>query len=340
MHVDKKSISILLFIFLIVGLFIALKLFYSANQTEIKFIKNLKKQHYPEQLFVTQSIAGLSAKTNSDEYRLSMVVIASAQQGNEKLYQKTLMELQNKLNAVAKNKKDPKNNSYRAWHLGRILLAADSIDDKHTVAQILPELKSLLTDEKTAKDAYSAWGWGYLASLNKKEYKSAKSKMLESANALTEQYQQAKTHADNSEESQMALQIQLSNALWAWVMDAQAAANANDEKIFNFILEQMKTITGEKTVGLALTKGLQRLSTSNDYPAWALGIVRLAAATIGNKAIYDELEKPLADSIQGAKDAMKLADDKSAYNATAEATLAQVDSALAIVRWSKQGNRI
>lgn len=78
--------------------------------------------------------------------------------------------------------------------------------------------------------------------------------------------------------------------------------------------------------------GLQRLSNSNDYPAWAMSIVHLSVATIGNQTVFDELEKPLRVLIQGAKETIKSSSEKNSYGARAEATLADINSALSIIR--------
>lgn len=288
--------------------------------------KNLAGQKYADRFMVSSNMEVLSREAKDDQYRLGMVLYASAKQGDEKLYRKTLL-------SMTKDEKDSKQNSYNAWQLGRVLLAADCINDSTTVKSTLSELKTLLADTNTPKDAFTAWAWGYLAALNDDEYKLAKNNILTSAQILTEQYQKAK---DNSQESKTALQAKLSDALWALVMNAQAAANAKDGEAFQFILEQIKKITGQNTVALALSTGLQRLSDSNDYPAWALSIVRLAAATIGDQALYKELEQPLQESIQGAKNAMNSQSEKIVYGARAEATLAQLDLALSIIRWNER----
>lgn len=305
------------------------KLISSADQQKGgSVVKNLSAYSYPERESINTQIKTLSEEAGENEYLLGMVLLASAQQGDKDPYESVLARMQGSL---AKLSKEDDNLSYKTWRLGRMLLAADSYGDKATENKVLTELKDILGNSKTKQDCFSAWAWGYLANYNKTEYEHAKKQMISSALALTETYQKTKQSlfADktemesklNAEESNL-LQSDLSNALWAWVLNFQAAANANDEEMYNYIRDQMKSITGQSTVGDALSKGLLRAAASNDYPAWALGIAQLAAATMKDKELFLELKKPLADSIKGAKEASKLA----------EATLAQLAAALATIR--------
>ena len=64
-----------------------------------------------------------------------------------------------------------------------------------------------------------------------------------------------------------------------------------------------------KQVTQALENSLLRIATSNDYPAWALAKVRLAAAVMRDKELYQEINNPLLSSIEAAK----LADAKAEY---------------------------
>ncbi len=322
---NKKLVSIFIFLFSIAGLSITINTFAVTPEFNNEIIKNLHNRNYKERSLVNENIKSLSEPAASDAYKLSIVLLASAQQGDENFYKTTLLKMQTSLNAVTQN-------SYKTWLLGRLLLASDSIADRQVVMETESELTALLNDKSTAKDNFSAWAWGYLAAINNQDYKTAKKEMLAAANTLTEQYQQEKLITKD----QKKLQGMLSDALWAWTMDAQAATDANDQETFNYILTQIKLVTGQKTIALALSTGLLRVPGSNDYPAWALGIVRLSAATIGDRHLYHELRKPLKKSIQDANTAMKSTDKNDAYSATAEMTLAELNLELGKLRWKQQ----
>ncbi|HEX4044842.1 MAG TPA: hypothetical protein VHZ76_04170 [Gammaproteobacteria bacterium] len=329
---NKKLLIIAIFFIFVLLTLIAIWLFSPAKESESNIIKNLQNQDYAERSTITKNIHYLAEQAKHDEYRLSIVLLASAQQGDEKIYRKALLETEDALNAVNPLEKNVKHNSYIAWLLGRMLIAADSIEDKTTITKTLEKLKRLLADNNTKKDAFTAWGWGYLAALNKEEYSAAKNTLFASAAALSNSYQQTKRNIPTdtiNQQDKLTLQTKLSDALWAWVMAAYAAANAQDTESFYFSLQQMQALTGQTSTATALTSGLKRLSTSNDYPAWALSIIHLAAATIKHKDLYLALEKPLVDAIQGAKESMHADNEKAAYNATAEATLAQLGFELA-----------
>lgn len=274
-------------------------------------VKNLQNYSGLDRAEIVQNIQYLFQNTQNDEGRLSVVLLASAQVGEEKVYRETLLPLKKSLSEIPMEK-----NSYRAWRLGRLLLSADSIQDEATVKSALGELKSLLQDKNTQSDMFSAWAWGYLGGLNQETYQFSKEPMLAAAKNLS--------------------LSPLTDAIWAWVMAAQASANAGDIRTFHFILDQIKSITHQNSISLALSTGLQRSMTNNsDYPAWAMGIIELAAATLHDEKVYRELEKPLENSLQGAKEMMRVSDEKVKYGVTAEWTLAKLDLLLAKIRFEK-----
>lgn len=218
--------------------------------------------------------------------------------------------------------------SFKAWMLGRVILAAKLMNDNETLNFWLPKMKAILEKcvKDNTKDEFTAWAWGYLAALDKKEYKAAKKEMLIEAQDLTklyhklyqEQQQNVLEGKSLDEKDEAKLQAALSNALWAHVMNLQAAAKDKDGLTFRMILLEIKQIKGSNSVAEALTKGLLRTAASNDYPAWAIGIVRLAAETLPDKELFNELEEPLKKAIHEAI--------RDKY--FAEATLAQVNVSL------------
>ena len=83
------------------------------------------------------------------------------------------------------------------------------------------KLSSLLNTEITKDDnfAFYTWAQAYDATLNIKEYHIFKSVMMQNATLLSK-----KSKEDPANHGA------LSDALWAWVMNLSAAANAGDQK--------------------------------------------------------------------------------------------------------------
>lgn len=199
-------------------------------------------------------------KTNTT-YDLSIVLIASALLKNNERYSQTLATFQTALLTAP-------DNSFKAWMIGRMLLAATNMQDHATVEKALPVLKKLLPE--VTKDEYYAWALGYLAAVSPEEYIENQSAMITAANSLTKP----------------------ADALWSHVMNLQAAARAKDETTFEAILQQMKTFTKKESIAAALAE-----IPATDWQAWALGITAEAATTIGNKDIYNQLTQPTATAI-------------------------------------------
>lgn len=298
----------------------------SPMETKIVGYKNLKNQDYKDRLAISTAIDGLYAAAKGDPYQLSMPLLASAQQGNLAQYRKILPQMKKALKNISE---DGKQNAYKAWLMGRVILAADSIDDQatlfgnHSEAGMITQLETILKDPATTQDCFSAWAFAYLAAVNSQIYGQVRDKMLSYTVALTHAYRNKLIHREEQDKSD--IQSLRSNALWAQVMVLQAAANANDKTTYDQTSQQIKMLVGKPTVSEALSQGLLRTSDSNDYPAWAMGIVRASAATIGDEAIYKELAKPLANSIHDANEA----------HAKAEAILARLNEILAENKWHR-----
>lgn len=246
-------------------------------------------------------------------YVASLPLIASAEIGDKTRYTialtNMLKALENLDTISGSSAVWMQNNSFKAWIWGRILLAADSIDDFDTVIKAQKKLEEFLEKDATDNDnfAFFTWAWGYRAAINQKEYTISKKRMLDDAKILTEKYKASGDHG------------MLSDALWAWVMNLQAAAYMGDQKSYNWIKEQIKLTAGEGTVTLSLEKGLLRTAQSNDYPAWAMAKTRYAAIVINDKELYHEIEHSLMPFIDGAQKG----------NANAEYVLASLDNQLA-----------
>lgn len=321
MKINIRSIIRTVFFFISVILCIQTS-FASVNENTscketILQLKNLEQSSFPERLSTIEGVNELLKTAKDDAYLLSMPLLTSAILSDKEHYQKVLHDM---THAMQKNPPEKNQYSFYAWLYGRVLLASLHIDDGETIANTQKQLKTLLQNENTAKDRFSAWALGYLATLNTHEYSRLRMDMREAGDLLTTYYfeirDDKKSHTDKIQEAR-------SDALWAWVMFLQAAAIYDDYAFYQYSLEQMKRISNESQVSLALAKGLLRTSASNDYPAWAMAMTRLAAVTIADQTLYAELEKPLLKSI----------DDAKLAQAKAEVILAQVNNQLAMDRY-------
>lgn len=296
---------------------------FALQQESTKFPKNLSRISYPGKSAVTANIKQLYLTSDSnDAYLLSIPLIASAQQGDKKIYATVLEKIQIALNKMP-------DDYFKAWILGRVLLAADSIGDKATLVVTQSQLKLILAVpmKKSFSDidyAFYTWALGYLALSSQHEYKMIQSQILESAQNLTTAYYQTRTHDA------------LSNAIWAWVLNLQAASYANDKPIYYYILNQIKLITNKGTVSEALSYAFIRTETSSDYPAWGMGIVGLSASTVKDQLLHNELKPELKRSIYKAKKWGNQPNQIPAnqWKAKAEATLGELNLVLSEVRFT------
>lgn len=294
-------------------LFMNISFSYAANskpffcKERVAMLSNLNDKGFKERFLIWDSVSELLKRDAKDAYQLSLPLLVSAQLGNKELYDRALA----KMIVAMKKISAPSQNSFKAWLYGRMVFAAHSMHDSFHEQQYLKELMLLLDDPQTARDRFTTWAMAYVAAANQTDYQQLKEKLKVSADVLTQNY-----FAMNKNENKDKLQEARSDALWAWVMNAQAAANANDKESFSDALQQMKKITSQDSISAALTTGLLRTSASNDYPAWAMAIVRLAAVKMDDEKLFVELEKPLNIATQGA--------------AQAEKILAQVNDQLAI----------
>lgn len=279
---------------------------------------NLEQADFSEKNYIKTQLDSLLSSTAKDAYLLSMPLLISGELGNKDLYASSLNQMNQAMDQMPSN-------PLKAWLYGRMLLAAHSIGDTETVTKVQSTLKTLLEqlnqDDSTRQDRFTVWALGYIAALDKSEFDVAKNRMMEGADNLTKEFFKVNSSSVSEEKKQEAR----SDALWAWVMISQAAANAHEKDHYEQAIKQMLLITQQSSLGDALTKGLLRTAASNDYPAWAISIVRLAAQTMGDKTQYDDLLAPLNASISGAKN----------ENKVQETLLAMVNAYLALERQNK-----
>ena len=244
---------------------------------------------------VAKEIDVLLKDSKNDAYGLSVIVLASAQYVDNAHYNKAITIF---LDALC-NLPD---NSFKAWMLGRAILAASLMHDQITYAKCLPQLKQLLLSVET--DNQSSWAWGYLAAINADEYQSAKSSMLNAVSVLSEKYLQLKqkkisaneAHQDVLSNDSPILQQALSDLLWSYVMCVQAAARSNDHETYNHLLAAMISVTEQSTVRDAMVCVLE-----SDWRAWAVGMVRLSAAVINDTDNYHQLNQLHKEALQSAR---------------------------------------
>lgn len=239
---------------------------------------------------VAKEIDVLLKDSKNDAYGLSVIVLASAQYVDNAHYNKAITIFLDTLYNLP-------DNSFKAWMLGRAVLAASLIHDQSTYEKYLPQLKQLLLSVET--DNQSSWAWGYLAAVNADEYQLAKCNMMHAVSVLSEKYLQLKqeiSHQTVLSDNSPVLKQALSDLLWSYVMCVQAAARSNDHETYNQLLAAMISVTEQSTVRDAMVCVLE-----SDWRAWAVGIVRLSAAIINDTDNYHQLNQLHKEAMQSAK---------------------------------------
>jgi len=299
-----------------------------SNQTNEEFLamftaqklftpNNLNGVNFNERATIESNIDEL-ANIAKDPYSASLPLIASAGLGDSKRYvsaRTTMLTTLTDLDEKPNNYPEwMRNNSFKAWMWGRILLAAKNMADVKTILQSKNKLSSLLNNKEITKDdnfAFYTWAQAYDATLNVKEYHIFKTPMMQNAALLSRKSKEDPANHDA-----------LSEALWAWVMNLSAAANAGDQENYALIKEKIKSLTGIESVTKSLEAGLLRTAESNDYPAWALGKVRLAAKIRNDDVLYQDIAATLSSSIYRANQ----------VGAKAEYILAVIENQLSLKR--------
>lgn len=267
---------------------------------------NLQDVQFDERALVEKTVDDL-ASTASSPYAASLPLIASATLGDKSRYEHTSKLMLDQINDLEVSPDKfalwMRSNSFKAWMWGRVLLAAKNMNDDKTIKTANEKLAQYLAETVSQNDnpSFFTWAWGYRAAFNQTEYQSSVEKMMEGAAQLS-----AKSKAEPSNHDA------LSDALWAWVMNLSAAANAHDQERYEAIKQQIVILTRKNSISEALESGLLRTDQSNDFPAWALAKVRLAAAIMKDKDVFQDVEHTLAESIHGAGDS-QVGSAKSEY---------------------------
>lgn len=243
----------------------------------------------------------LFVQSLNDAYKLSMPLMAVGLLGDQGLYN----VVEARMKTEMKKRPQSENDTYADWLYGRILLADYAMNGKIIRTDVLITLQRHI-DLGKKRDNFTAWAVGYLAAV---DY-AYKDKMLNMVNEFT---------ADKTASK--------SDKLWAWVLVMQAAAKNQDMGTYLRSMDQINAIAGKSTVADSLRDGLVRTADNSDYPAWAIGIARLSAATIGDTSYFESLEAAMNESLDAAK-----RDASKDYKARAEKLLAETNNRLAIER--------
>lgn len=284
----------------------AFEQFYGGSAMFSSSKNNLEGILFDERAHVEKITDELAIAANNP-YAASLPLIAGATLGDSNRYTRTLTRMLDQMKALEESpdKFDSwmHSNSFKAWMWGRVLLAAKSMNDDKTIKTANEKLTQYLDGPMNQNDnpAFFTWAWGYRAALNQSEYQNSVGKMMQGAVQLS-----AKCKAEPSNHDA------LSDALWAWVMNISAAANAHDQARYETIKQQIIALTGKNSISGALEFGLLRTEQSNDYPAWALAKVRLAAAIMTDRDVFQEIDHTLATSASGAASS-QIASAKSEY---------------------------
>jgi hypothetical protein len=271
-------------------------------------MKNLSTTDYADKAAVTDAILQLFtyARTQANNiYSLSIVLIAAALQGVSENYETVLRELKPAL--ILMDDSPEKN-----WLMGRMLFAEAMIDPRYVYqsSSISQESMTILP-----YNVMNAWALAYFSSLSPESYVQMRTSMLQAVN------------------DQQTAAI-LPDALWALIMGLQAAAYANQRSDYDVILQNMKLLTNRQSL-TEVFSFLTRTEDSSDYPAWAIGIVCVAAVCMDDKELFDEVSVLLSEAIQAAKSWTEAAGQSPSnqWKGRAEATMGRIYLVLASAQW-------
>jgi hypothetical protein len=247
-------------------------------------LKNIKGVNFPGRFLAIQQVESVLSCQSDHAYTLSLLLLISSQLGEISLYHKVLNQFQSAMVGYA-------HDSFSLWLYGRALFSAMSCQDERNIREIKDRVRLLLetSTKKENLDKYTLWGLCYASLVDQELYESYKNLMLKSSHHLSKDYLdyfpqiKQSLHAENN----------LSDILWIWIMMLYAASHNKDKTFYEDSLGQILQVTQTKAIGDALLTGLETTQTSNDYPAWALSIVRLGTQAMQDNALFDELEELL-----------------------------------------------
>lgn len=246
--------------------------------------------NYPKLFAIQVAIDGL-LKQATDSYSASIPLLACGLLGDKARFIDSL----NKINLYLKNEPD---NGFKAWLYGRILLSAQSIENEQAMIETKSFLINYFATKKEDKSACATWAMGYLAAFDQDSFEEYKDQLTAYSKELTAKYFLNKSENGNNPDKIDQIQSDLSDAVWAWVMFLQAAAFSSDKVTYEKIIYEIKNITKQDSLAETLESCLLRTKASNDYPAWALGIVALSAASMSDDINFEQLKNAASESLK------------------------------------------
>lgn len=274
------------------------------------------ENYYASQLFSTQVMIDELFSQASDAYAFSIPLYASALLGDQTRFNTILLKMRASLNSL-------ENNGFKAWLYGRVLLSAKNTGNLNVIKEAKDHIENYLASNPNDTGACATWAIGYLAAFNEECYSLYQQRLLAQSKELSRKY--LSTSANNNATADN-IQSDLSDAIWAWIMALQAAALAGDSDTYDFIVDQIKSITQQNNLTSALAHGLLRTKASNDYPAWALAIATFSSAQINAKKKDEQNFTQLSCATSGSLQIANQVEKK-------EAILCKITFALAEMKW-------
>ncbi len=214
---------------------------------------------------------------------LSSVLMAAAIYGDRELYNLILADIigdWDRLRSFTMIELAEDTRFY-AWLAGQILLAADAMDDKDQVEQQVKYLKEVLPQLDKALpngDAYVAWARRYYFMNSAADYASFKTER---------RFLTARDTPD------------FMDKIWAFILNLVVAANRSDKETYDQIVYNLLRLTNK----LSLKEALEYLPDDGPISkAWAVSLVKFAAATIRDIRLFDELDELSKKASKDSKD--------------------------------------
>ena len=206
-----------------------------------------------------------------DAYGLSMPLLVAGMVGDMELFHGIWEKMRAPLEAM-----DDK--SFQAWLYGRVLIAADNVGDRGMAVAIAEQLKKLLDRDDLPQNAMSTWAWGYWLTYQGRhnrvtQYEPYRLKVIEMTDAVID--------TDHSKD-------RVTNVLWALVMDASAAASADDKRLYRALIRKAVIFTRKATadetrdeIPVSIVQAAFAEMPMEDFQPWGLASMAVFAAAVG-----------------------------------------------------------
>jgi len=250
------------------------------------FSKNLGDKY--SNRFASQETIDLLLRQANDGYSLSIPLLASGLLGDLNRFNTCSKKMIYELNKL-------KDDGFKVWLYGRLLLSAGNIRSQEITNQAKNYILHYLDNNINDRTAFLTWAIGYIAAFDKYYFDLYKSRLIALSNGLNTLYLTNRNIHTNPNK----IQSDLSDAIWAWIMVLQAAAFSSDKTTYDFVINEIKTLSNQSSLANALENSLLRTQASNDYPAWGLAIAAFSAASINDEANFEQLCSSTSESLKG-----------------------------------------